>query len=50
MGIGMIMVVSPGEVQAVQADLAARGEKSYIIGKVTAGAQEVILKGGVFGE
>lgn len=50
MGIGMILVIPPGEVAAVQQYLAEQGEAVYVIGKVTAGAQEVVLKGGVFGE
>ncbi|MEN6567046.1 MAG: phosphoribosylformylglycinamidine cyclo-ligase [Veillonellales bacterium] len=50
MGIGMILVLPPSQAEAVQQDLAARGEKSYVIGKINAGKQEVILKGGVFGE
>ncbi|MEN6411651.1 MAG: phosphoribosylformylglycinamidine cyclo-ligase [Veillonellales bacterium] len=49
MGIGMILVLPPSQAEAVQQDLAARGEKSYVIGKINAGKQEVILKGGVFG-
>lgn len=50
MGIGMILVVSPAEVQNIQEDLAARGESSYIIGQVTQGPKEAVLKGGIFGE
>ncbi len=50
MGIGMILVVSPSEVISIQEDLAARGEASYIIGKVTQGPKEAVLKGGIFGE
>ncbi|MEG6586863.1 phosphoribosylformylglycinamidine cyclo-ligase [Dendrosporobacter sp. 1207_IL3150] len=49
MGIGMILVVSADKADAVQQHLTERGEKSYIIGKVTAGNQSVTLKGGVFG-
>lgn len=49
MGIGMIVVVAAEDVAAIQANLAERDEKSYVIGKVVAGGQEVILKGGVFG-
>ena len=48
-GIGMIMVVDPSEVEAVKADLQARGEKYYEIGKIVPGHQNAVLKGGVFG-
>lgn len=44
MGIGMILLVAAEDAAAVQADLTSRGEKSYIIGKVTAGKQQVELK------
>lgn len=50
MGIGMILVVPAEEEAAVRQNLAERGEQSYVVGKVTAGAREVVLKGGVFGE
>jgi phosphoribosylformylglycinamidine cyclo-ligase len=50
MGIGMIMVVPADQVEAIQQDLAGRGEKSYLIGRVIKGNREVILKGGAFGE
>ena len=49
MGMGMIMVVDPSEVEAVKADLQARGEKYYEIGKIVPGHQNAVLKGGVFG-
>ncbi len=48
MGIGMILIISPEEADLVQADLAARGEKSFVIGKVTRGKHEVTMTGGVF--
>lgn len=50
MGIGMIMSVSAEDAKAIQADLAAKGEKSYIIGKVVknTGDAPVVVKGGVF--
>lgn len=48
MGIGMIVIVSPEQAAAVQANLAARGEKSFVIGKVTKGKHEVTMTGGVF--
>lgn len=44
MGIGMILIVSAEDAPAVQAELAARNEKSYIIGKITTGEQRVELK------
>jgi len=50
MGIGMILVVPQSEVDAIQADLTARGEVSYVIGQVTAGPRSAVLKGGIFGE
>ena len=50
MGIGMIMSVSAEDAKSIQADLAAKGEKSYIIGKVVenTGDAPVVVKGGVF--
>lgn len=50
MGIGMILVVPPSEVSKIQENLTARGEASYIIGHVTKGSKEAVLKGGIFGE
>ena len=50
MGIGMVLIVSPSEVQNIQDDLTARGEASFIIGQVTQGTKETVLKGGIFGE
>lgn len=44
MGIGMILLVAAEEAATIQADLASRGEKSYIIGKVTAQKHLVELK------
>lgn len=44
MGIGMILVVAAEDAPTVQAELAARNEKSYIIGRVTAGERRVELK------
>jgi len=41
MGIGMVAVVSGEEAGAVMDDLAARGEKSYLIGEVVKGEGEV---------
>ena len=50
MGIGMILVVPQSEVEAVGQDLTSRGETSYVIGHVTQGPREAVLKGGIFGE
>lgn len=50
MGIGMILVVPQSEAEAVRQNLTARGENSYIVGHVTAGSREAVLKGGIFGE
>ena len=50
MGIGMILVVPESEVTAIQENLTARGEASYVIGHVTDGPKEAVLKGGIFGE
>lgn len=47
MGIGMVLVVPAAEADAVRRDLAARGEPSFVIGQVTAGEREVIIRGGV---
>ncbi|QDR79706.1 phosphoribosylformylglycinamidine cyclo-ligase [Sporomusa termitida] len=44
MGIGMILIVPAEQVPAIQANLAARDEKSYIIGRIIAGAGQVELK------
>ncbi|HWR41211.1 MAG TPA: phosphoribosylformylglycinamidine cyclo-ligase [Patescibacteria group bacterium] len=44
MGIGMVLVVPVDQAAAVQADLTARGEASYLIGEVTAGARQVVLR------
>ena len=50
MGIGMILVVSQADAEGIQKDLAERGEVSYVIGHVTQGEREAVLKGGIFGE
>jgi phosphoribosylformylglycinamidine cyclo-ligase len=50
MGIGMVLVVTEAEADAVRRDLAARGETSYVIGRVTPGEREVTVKGGAFDE
>jgi phosphoribosylformylglycinamidine cyclo-ligase len=41
MGIGLVAVVAPEEAGVVMADLTARGETSYLIGKVVKGKREV---------
>ena len=48
MGIGMVIIVSPEEVDDVVGELNVIGEKVYRIGQVTRGEHEVIIKGGVF--
>ncbi|CQR71896.1 Phosphoribosylformylglycinamidine cyclo-ligase [Sporomusa ovata DSM 2662] len=44
MGIGMILLVAAEDAATIQADIASRGEKSYIIGNVTAQKHLVELK------
>ena len=48
MGIGMILIVSPKEAARVEAHLQKMGEAVYRIGRVTEGAHDVVIKGGVF--
>jgi len=48
MGIGMVLIVSADDAAKIEADLAAKNETVYRIGKVTRGAHEVTIKGGVF--
>ena len=50
MGVGMVLVVAPEEADAVRAHLTAAGETFYELGKVVAGSQKAIMKGGVFSE
>lgn len=50
MGIGMIIIASADEAEKIKADMQARNEAVYEIGKVTQGSHEVIVKGGVFDE
>lgn len=50
MGIGMIIIASADEAEKIKADLQARNEAVYEIGKVTQGSHEIIVKGGVFDE
>ena len=44
MGIGMMVVVSPEDVDAAMASLQATGEDVAVIGKIVAGDKKVILK------
>jgi phosphoribosylformylglycinamidine cyclo-ligase len=37
MGIGMVLLVDPGEVEAVRASLSGRGEETLVLGRVEAG-------------
>ena len=46
----MILIVPQKEVAGIQQDLTERGEVSYVIGRVTKGEREAVLKGGIFGE
>ena len=48
MGIGMIMIVSPEEADAVLENLSSRGEKAYVIGRAVQSDIRVTLKGGAF--
>ena len=48
MGIGMVLIVSPGEAERIAARLAEERERVYRIGHVTEGAHEVVVRGGVF--
>ena len=50
MGVGMVLVVSPKEADAVRAHLKANNETFYELGSVVKGSQQAIVKGGVFGE
>ena len=50
MGIGMVLIVSREDAEAIKADLKAKNEPVYEIGHVTTGNHEVITKGGVFNE
>ena len=50
MGIGMIIIASPDEVEKIKADLAEQEEFCFEIGHVTEGSHEVVIKGGVFNE
>lgn len=48
MGIGMIIAAAEEDISAIQENLASRGEKSYIIGKIIDGTKKVRIKGGGF--
>lgn len=48
MGIGMVLVVAPQDVEAVKADLMARGEKVFEIGRVEKGDCTVVIEGSAF--
>lgn len=50
MGIGMVLVVSAEDAEKIQGYLKERGEACYAIGKVVAGEQSVVIKGGVFND
>lgn len=50
MGVGMILIVSKQDAEAIRADLQARNESVFEIGYVTTNNHEVITKGGVFNE
>jgi len=48
MGIGMVLIASEDEAARIIVHLTAEGETVYRIGRVTEGAHEVVIKGGVF--
>lgn len=50
MGIGMVLIVSAADAEAIKQDLAAKNEAVFEIGRVTTGNHEVVIKGGVFDE
>ena len=50
MGVGMVLVVAPEEVDAVRSHLTSVGEPFYELGNVVAGNKKAIMKGGVFSE
>lgn len=43
MGIGMVVAVAPGDVEAAKAAIEAAGEKAYVIGSVKEGEKGVVL-------
>lgn len=50
MGIGMILIVDALEAKLIQAALTEKNENYYVLGQITSGPKEAILKGGVFHE
>jgi len=48
MGIGMVILASADEARKIRAYLAEQDEAVYEIGRVTKGAHEITIKGGVF--
>lgn len=50
MGIGMLLIVSERMAKAIMEDLAEQNETVYKIGKIVAGEQKTILKGGIFND
>lgn len=48
MGIGMVLIASEEEAARIEAHLGAQHETVFQIGRVTEGAHEVTIKGGVF--
>ncbi|MCK4302374.1 MAG: phosphoribosylformylglycinamidine cyclo-ligase, partial [candidate division Zixibacteria bacterium] len=43
MGIGYILVVNAADADAVENEIAARGESVFRIGRITGGAERVVL-------
>lgn len=48
MGIGMVLIVSAEDAERITTRLEEQGETVHCIGRVTEGAHEVVIKGGVF--
>lgn len=44
MGLGMVLIVDPARVEAVEASLAAAGEKTYRVGRIVEGTGTVIYE------
>jgi phosphoribosylaminoimidazole (AIR) synthetase len=44
-GVGMVLVVAPGDVEGVMNDLAAAGETAHAIGTITAGERGCTVRG-----
>ncbi|WP_425414356.1 hypothetical protein [Paenibacillus ginsengihumi] len=44
MGVGLILVISPGTVEAVVNHLGAFGLKSYVIGEIVEGNKQVVFQ------